>query len=146
MKIELKITADKTRSYRTNSDSASPPKSSIDDYQSHPIKSKEPAWHKPCGLFCTCYLSLAVRDDPPESSENGYTFRYTLKRRPKNVYPFTEDRPYGMDNAPCRSISIVWSIPARISSASGRSMSKTSVLIIPVFLYPISPHADKQPA
>jgi hypothetical protein len=39
MKIELKITIYLTTSYTTNSDSASPPKFSIDDYQSHPMKS-----------------------------------------------------------------------------------------------------------
>ncbi len=39
MKIELIISAYKTNSYKTNSDSASPPKFSIGDYQSHPMKS-----------------------------------------------------------------------------------------------------------
>ncbi len=46
------------------------------------------------------FVSVVVRDDPPESSKNWYTFRYTLYCGPLNVYQLWKESRHGAHHTP----------------------------------------------
>lgn len=67
-----------------------PPKFSIGDYQSHPMKSWKPASVSSAGFF----VSVVFRGHPAESGDYWYTvLGNTSYRMPKTVYQFTQERP-----------------------------------------------------
>lgn len=76
---------------------ASPPKFSIGDYQSHPMKSWEPARRKPCGLFCALNLSREVRRELIKS-EPFRPLKDPTKSSIVFVGPKRMETPRGMKN------------------------------------------------
>ena len=51
-----------------------PPKFLVDGYQNHHRSPESPQGESLAGFF----VFVILRDDPPESGDNWYTFKYTL--------------------------------------------------------------------
>lgn len=71
MKIELIISTYKTNSYKTNSDSASPPKSFEDDSRVIRRSPESPRGTSPAGFF----VPVTDREHPAKSRENWHLCR-----------------------------------------------------------------------
>jgi hypothetical protein len=68
----------------------------VDGYQNHHRSPESPQGESLAGFF----VSVTFRDDPPESSDNWYTYWYTVRCILKTYTNFRRKASHGKDNAP----------------------------------------------